>query len=88
MEIIKANQYTLNQIFKCHSRIDDYYECKLCSKQINTQISFIAHLRLHLGVWIGRCSKCNKGFSRKAHLRNHEKTCNYYTNDEVSAYSN
>lgn len=83
MEIIKTNGYTLQQIFNSHSLVNDFYQCKLCSKRISDRNSFIAHLRIHLGDWIGRCSKCNKGFSRKAHLQNHEKICNY-EKEEVS----
>lgn len=85
MKIIKTNGYSLNQIFESHRLIDGHYVCKICTKRIYDRISFLSHLRIHTGDWVGRCSKCNRGFSRKAHLINHDKICNFKEGD-VSIY--
>lgn len=74
-DIIRENQYSLNQIFRSHVYMNGVYTCKICSKRITTKSSFFAHLRLHLKVFVGNCRKCGKGFSRAQHIREHERLC-------------
>lgn len=75
IDIINENGYTLRQIFRSHTIVDELYKCKICEKKIRNPNSFIAHLRLHTGNWVANCFRCGKGFTRMQHLKEHEKIC-------------
>lgn len=84
--IIKANGYTMQQVFRSHRIVDDVWKCKVCNKQLSNKASFIAHLRLHTGEFISDCKKCGKGFTREQHMKTHMRTCGSVKKTRVSKH--
>lgn len=63
IDIIKARNLSLLDVFRMHAPAkDNYYQCKVCSKYLANK-TFLDHLRIHTGDFIKFCKICNKGFN-------------------------
>lgn len=77
--IIKENNYTLQQVFESHTKVDGIYTCKVCGKLLRSRVTFIVHLRNHTGDWVAYCKPCERGFTRIHSYQMHQKQHNEQT---------
>lgn len=74
-EIIKANNFSLRQLYRSHMPVSENIVCKVCGKSITKKLGFIDHLKMHTGDYIGHCRYCGRGVTRPNHLKTHENRC-------------
>ncbi|CAH1716360.1 unnamed protein product [Chironomus riparius] len=54
-----------------HTSLSTTFMCSFCNKTFLDRRNYKIHLRLHTKEKLFHCDKCQRGFNRKEHLKNH-----------------
>lgn len=72
LELIKENNYSIEELIQMHKLVDGVYQCRICSTSF-AETGFGEHLKHHTMEWVGHCKICNLYFKRQDTYDDHMK---------------